>query len=77
MITEYAAGRTLDLAQVAHQALPGIPPQSTAQPAGALVSEPDAAVTGQAGTVLTPREVAVLKLVAQGLSNSDIARRLS
>ena len=43
---------------------------------GALVSEPDAAVTGQAGTVLTPRQLDVLKLVAQGLSNSDIARRL-
>jgi len=47
-----------------------------AEHAGALGSEPDAAVSGEAVTVLTPRELDVLPLVAQGLSNPDIARRL-
>ncbi len=69
---EYAAGRTLDLASVVHQALQRKP----APRAGALVSEPAAAVSREAVTVLTPRELDVLKLVAQGWSNPDIARRL-
>jgi DNA-binding NarL/FixJ family response regulator len=69
---EYAAGRTLDLAQVAHWARHEMP----AQRAGAQVSGPDAAVPGKAVSVLTPRELEVLKLVAQGLSNHDIAQRL-
>jgi len=68
---EYAAGRTLGLARSADQALQGV----EATRAGELAAEPDTAVSGQAA-VLTPRELEVLKLVAQGLSNADIAQRL-
>jgi DNA-binding CsgD family transcriptional regulator len=89
---DYAAGRALDLAQVlaalerkdaaagqprvAHQALHQMQAGGEAQRAGALGSEPDAAVPGEDVTVLTPRELDVLQLVAQGLSNADIAARL-
>jgi DNA-binding CsgD family transcriptional regulator len=63
---EYAAGRTLDPAQV----------MAEVGPKHIAAGQSPAAVSGAAVTVLTPRELDVLKLVAQGLSNADIARRL-
>ena len=63
---EYAAGRTLDLAQVL----------AVLGRADAAAGQVSAAVSDEAVSVLTPRELDVLKLVAQGLSNADIARRL-
>jgi non-specific serine/threonine protein kinase len=72
---EYAAGRTLGLARAAHQALQGLEAGPAAPRAASRGSEPDT-VPGTAETALTPRELDVLKLVAQGLSNPDIARRL-
>ena len=74
--SEYAAGRALDLPSVADEVLHGMQAARAAQPPDELASEPDAARSGQAVSVLTPREIDVLKLVAQGLSNPDIAKRL-
>ena len=63
---EYAAGRALDLAQVL----------AALGRTDAAAGQARVAGSGEAVTVLTPRELDVLKLVAQGLSNPDIARRL-
>ena len=63
---EYAAGRSLDLARVL----------AALGPKDAAAGQPRVAREREAVTVLTSRELDVLKLIAQGLSNPDIARRL-
>jgi predicted ATPase/DNA-binding CsgD family transcriptional regulator len=63
---ECAAGRTLDPEQLL----------TALGPVGKAAGQGQAARSGEAVSVLTARELDVLRLVAQGLSNPDIARRL-
>ncbi len=63
---EYAAGRALDLGHVL----------ATLGRTDTVAGPAQVAGSGAAASVLTARELDVLKLVAQGSSNADIARRL-
>ena len=63
-------------ARVAQEALQGMQAGREAQRAAELMSEFDATEPREASKVLTARELEVLKLIAQGLSNPEIAQRL-
>ena len=69
-------GPAAEQAGVAHKALAGMQAVREAQRARTLMSELGFPASAEATSVLTARELEVLKLVAQGLSNTEIAQRL-
>ena len=74
-----ALGRSdpaMEQARVAHEALAAMQAEHEAQRASALRSELGDPASAEATSVLTARELEVLRLVAGGLSNTEIAQRL-
>ncbi len=71
------SGSAAEQARAAHEALAGMQAEREAQRAGALMSELGYPASDEATSVLTPRELDVLRLVAQGLSNTEIGQRLA
>jgi LuxR family transcriptional regulator, maltose regulon positive regulatory protein len=63
-------------ASLAYDALQAMGAEGEAQHAGELLRKLDAAASRETARVLTPRELDVLKPVALGLSNREIARHL-
>lgn len=70
------SGPAAEQARLAHEALARMQVEHEVQRAGALRSEPGGPASAEATSVLTSRELDVLKLVAEGLSNTAIAQRL-